>query len=82
MHCPNSLKVMSSSGIEEFDGSYEGNGLRFEIEEVQRCLAEGKTESDTMSLDETLALAGTLDAIRAQIGLVYPGEERSYPSSR
>ena len=45
-------------------------------------MAEGKTESDTMSLDETLALAGTLDAIRAQIGLVYPGEERSYPSSR
>ncbi len=79
MHCPNSLKVMSPSGIEEFDGSYEGNGLRFEIEEVQRCLAEGKTESDTMSLDETLALAGTLDAIRAQIGLVYPGEERELP---
>jgi predicted dehydrogenase len=82
MHCPNSLKVMSPSGIEEFDGSFEGNGLRFEIDEVQRCFAEGKTESDTMSLDESLALAGTLDAIRAQIGLVYPGEERSYPSRR
>jgi predicted dehydrogenase len=74
MHCPNSLKVISPSGIEEFDGSYEGNGLRFEIEEVHRCLAEGETESATMSLDETLALAGTLDAIRAQIGLVFPGE--------
>ncbi len=74
MHCPNSIKVVSPSGIEEFDGSYEGNGLRFEIEEVHRCLADGKTESATMSLDETLALAGTLDAIRAQIGLVFPGE--------
>jgi predicted dehydrogenase len=74
MHCPNSLKVLSPSGIEEFDGSYEGNGLRFEIEEVHRCLAEGKTESATMSLDQTLDLADTLDAIRAQIGLVFPGE--------
>jgi predicted dehydrogenase len=74
MHCPNSLKVLSPSGLEQFDGSYEGNGLRFEIEEVHRCLAEGETESATMSLDQTLNLSGTLDAIRAQIGLVFPGE--------
>ena len=74
MHCPKSLRLLSPSGIEEFDGSYEGNGLRFEIEEVHRCLVEGRTESATMSLDQTLELAGTLDAIRAQIGLVFPGE--------
>ena len=74
MHCPNALRLLSPSGIEEFDGSYEGNGLRFEIEEVHRCLAAGETESATMTLDETLGLAGTLDAIRAQIGLVFPGE--------
>jgi hypothetical protein len=29
-----------------------------------------------MPLSETIALATTLDAIRAQIGLVYPGEQR------
>jgi len=27
-----------------------------------------------MPLDESIALASTLDAIRAQIGLVFPGE--------
>jgi predicted dehydrogenase len=74
MHCPNSITVMSPSGAEEIDGSYEGNGLRFEIEEVHRCLADGRTESGVISLDETVALATTLDAIRAQIGLVFPGE--------
>jgi predicted dehydrogenase len=74
MHCPNSITVMSSSGVEEIDASYEGNGLRFEIEEVQRCLAEGETESPTMPLDETIVLATTLDDIRAQIGLVFPGQ--------
>ena len=75
MHCPNSLTVMSAGGVEEIDASYEGNGLRFEIEEVQRCLTdEGGTESPTMKLDETIALASILDDIRAQIGLVFPGD--------
>jgi predicted dehydrogenase len=74
MHCPNSLTVVSGGVVEEIDASYEGNGLRFEIEEVNRRLAEGETESPTMPLDETIALASTLDDIRAQIGLVFPGE--------
>ena len=74
MHCPNSITVMSPAGVEEIDGSYEGNGLRFEIEEVHRCLADGRTESNVISLDETVALATTLDSIRSQIGLVFPDE--------
>ncbi len=74
MHCPNALTVMTVGGVEEIDASYEGNGLRFEIEEVHRCLDDGKTESPTMPLDETIALASALDEIRAQIGLVFPGE--------
>jgi len=76
MHCPSFLTVTTSAGPERIEGSYEGNGLRFEIEEVHRCLAEGTTESPVMPLDETLALAATLDAIRAQVGVVYPGEAR------
>jgi predicted dehydrogenase len=74
MHCPNSLTLQSAAGVEEIDGSYEGNGLRFEIEEVHRLLAAGSTESRVMPLDETIALASTLDAIRAQIGVAYPDE--------
>jgi predicted dehydrogenase len=74
MHCPNSLTVSSPSGIERIDASYEGNGLRFEIDEVHRCLGEGRTESIVVPLDESIALATTLDAIRAELGVVYPGE--------
>jgi len=74
MHCPNYLTVTSGAGSERIDGSYEGNGLRFEIEEVHRCLSEGLPESPVMPLDETLDIATTLDAIRAQLGVVYPGE--------
>jgi predicted dehydrogenase len=74
MHCPNAITVNTGAGSERLDCSYEGNGLRFEIEEVHRCLGAGETESPTMPLDETIVLATTLDSIRAQIGLVYPGE--------
>ena len=74
MHCPNSLTVSSTAGVDRIDASYEGNGLRFEIDEVHRCLAEARTESDVVSLDESIALATTLDAIRSDLVVVYPGE--------
>jgi predicted dehydrogenase len=74
MHCPNAITVSSAAGVEHIDASYEGNGLRFEIDEVHRCLAAGQTESAVVPLDESIALATTLDAIRAELGVVYPGE--------
>jgi predicted dehydrogenase len=74
MHCPNSITVSNAAGVEHIDASYEGNGLRFEIDEVHRCLAAGRTESAVVPLDESIALATTLDTIRAELGVVYPGE--------
>lgn len=56
---------------------FHGNGYNYEAAEVMRCLREGLLESDTMSLDETLSIMGTLDAIREQWGLVYPKERGS-----
>jgi predicted dehydrogenase len=53
---------------------FVGNGYQFEAAEVMACLREGKLESDLMPLDETLSIVETLDAIRAQWGLRYPGE--------
>jgi hypothetical protein len=71
MHCPDEITVSVFGSSETIDGSYEGNGLRFEIDEVHRCLAEGRLESDVMPLAETLVLAQTLDTIRTQIGLSF-----------
>ncbi|MGC9357150.1 MAG: Gfo/Idh/MocA family protein, partial [Anaerolineae bacterium] len=39
-----------------------------------RCLRAGKTESDIMPLDESLAIMRTMDEIRAQWDLTYPME--------
>jgi predicted dehydrogenase len=43
-------------------------GLRYEADEVARCLAEGLLESPGMPLDETVAIMRTMDAVRAQAG--------------
>jgi predicted dehydrogenase len=51
-----------------------GNGYNYQVVEVARCLRQGKTESATMSLAETLSIMQTMDTIRAQWGLKYPME--------
>ncbi len=77
MHCPTSLTVeVYGSAAEVVDCGFEGDGLEFEIAEVHRCLAAGATESPTMPLADTLALAEAMDDIRSQIGLTYPDERR------
>jgi predicted dehydrogenase len=74
MHCPDHIVVGAGGTTERVDGAFEGDGLRFEIAAMQSCIEQSRTECDLMPLDESIAWAGTLDRIRAQIGLVYPGE--------
>jgi predicted dehydrogenase len=52
----------------------EGNGYNYQAAEVIRCLQAGKLESNTMPLDETLAIMKAMDQIRDQWGLKYPME--------
>nr|WP_313896138.1 Gfo/Idh/MocA family oxidoreductase [Streptomyces sp. YIM 98790] len=52
----------------------EGHGYGHQAREVMRCLRQGRTESELVPLDGTLAVMGTLDEVRRRIGLRYPGE--------
>ncbi len=75
MHCPHSFTVFTPEARNELiDGSWEGNGMRFEIDEVHRCLAAGLVASPDIPWVESVAMMTTLDRIRAEIGLVFPGE--------
>jgi predicted dehydrogenase len=74
MHCGEQLRVGSAAGVEQIDASFAGEGLRFQVLEVHRCITQGLLESPVMPLDETVSIAATLDAIRAQIGVVYPSD--------
>jgi len=49
-------------------------GLAYQAAHFATLLAEGRTESPLLPLDESLAIMQTLDEIRRQIGLVYPDE--------
>jgi len=59
---------------ERMDPPVEGNAYNYEAVEVMRCLRAGETESPSMTLAESLSIMETMDAIRAQWGLRYPGE--------
>lgn len=48
--------------------------FKYEIAEAMKCIAAGKVESDVMPHSETLAIMETMDVLRAQWGLKYPGE--------
>lgn len=44
-------------------------------EHVRQCLMRGATESDLLSLDETLTIARIMEQTRKQIGVVYPQDD-------
>jgi predicted dehydrogenase len=60
--------------VEVIDRPWRGNRYVGQVEEVHRCLRAGLAESPVMPLDETVALVGWMDTMRAQFGLHYPGE--------
>jgi dihydrodiol dehydrogenase / D-xylose 1-dehydrogenase (NADP) len=55
--------------------AFEGPvGYHYEAAEVMSCLASGDTESATMPLDESIAVARMLEEARSIVGLSYPME--------
>jgi predicted dehydrogenase len=49
-------------------------GYHYEAAEAMACLRSGRQESDLMPLDESIAIARTMERVRANIELVYPME--------
>lgn len=59
---------------ETVDAPFTGNGYCHEAAEAMRCLRAGALESPLMPLDETVTILETMDRVRAEWGLRYPGE--------
>ncbi|RED58592.1 Gfo/Idh/MocA family protein [Cohnella lupini] len=59
---------------ETFKDDRVAQGYAFETIASMNAIREGRLESPIMPLDETIAIMGTLDAIRAQWNLKYPME--------
>jgi dihydrodiol dehydrogenase / D-xylose 1-dehydrogenase (NADP) len=72
---PHSLTVARANRDDEkLSLPYLGNGYTHEAMEVMDCLRSGRTESERMPLEETLRIMQTLDAIRSDWGIKYPGD--------
>jgi predicted dehydrogenase len=72
---PTSFTLTERTGaVERYEFPEPGNGLRYQAEEVARCVRAGLLESSVMPLDESCEIMGTMDEVRAQIGLRYPDE--------
>ena len=74
LHVARGTRPWEETPIEVVDKPWRGNRYVHQVEEVHRCLRAGLAESPAMPLDETVALVGWMDAMRAQFGLRYPGE--------
>jgi len=73
---PTTFRVVAADGsvLEEYVSQNEGRGMQFQALAAERYIAEGKTDSDILGIDETVAIMQTLDDIRALIGVRYPQE--------
>ncbi|WP_300266217.1 Gfo/Idh/MocA family oxidoreductase [Microbacterium sp.] len=77
---PSTLRLIDSEGavLEQFDGRMgpdAGRGMQYQALAAERLLNAGTFDSDILPLSESVAIMGTLDEIRAQIGVRYPSEE-------
>lgn len=75
-YSPTTFRVYDNDNtvLESFDGAVEGRGMQFQADEVERLIAAGQIASQIMPPSQSVAIMATLDEVRAQIGLRYPGE--------
>ncbi len=71
-----SAEVYDANGklVDSFFHPFTSNGYVYEAEEVNRCILEGKKQSDIIPLNDTLDIMNILDSLREDWGLVYPSE--------
>lgn len=60
--------------IETFEQEVAARGMQFQAWEAERRIIDGITDTTVLPPAETVEIMESLDEIRRQIGLVYPGE--------
>ena len=73
---PQSVSVFDTNDqlLAHYDVPKQINGYEYEFRECARCLAAGKTESESMPMDDTICVMEFMDNLRKQWGMVYPQE--------
>ena len=72
-HEAQSYEIVTPDATDVVTKPFE-NGFQFQISHVMNRIRRGQTESDVMSLDESLQIMKTMDDLRAEWGFKYPFE--------
>jgi hypothetical protein len=64
---------LHSKEKQEFVFSPPAMGYHWEAEEVMRCLDDHRTESQVVPISFSIDLIKTLDLIREEAGIIFPG---------
>ncbi len=75
-YSPTTFRVVDSDDvvIESFSAEVNGRGMHYQAAEAEELIRAGALTSKIMSAEDSVAIMQTLDAVREQIGLRYPGE--------
>ena len=70
-----SLYDVDDNLIKKIDMPEQISGYEYEFREAVKCIEEGRCESESMPLDESVFVLGLCDSIRKGWGLKYPQEQ-------
>ncbi|MGV8884509.1 MAG: Gfo/Idh/MocA family protein [Microbacteriaceae bacterium] len=75
-YTPTSFTVYNTANevVETYESTVSNRGMQYQAWEAERLIAAGLIAGDILAPSETVAIMGTLDEVRRQIGLEYPGE--------
>jgi predicted dehydrogenase len=75
-YSPTTFTVFDSTGavIERYEQAVEHRGMQFQAWEAERLIDAGLTSGEILAPEESVRIMETLDEVRRQIDLVYPGE--------
>jgi predicted dehydrogenase len=75
-YTPTSFRVVTPDGtvLEEFIETVAGRGMQYQALAAEELLRAGRTDSDVLPLDESVAIMALLDELRGTIGVRYPAE--------
>lgn len=78
-YSPTSFRVVRPDGTvqEEYRAEVAGRGMQYQALTAERLVRDGLLQGDILPIAESVAIMGTLDDIRTQIGVRYPREEAS-----
>lgn len=75
-YCPSAFTVYDSRGeaVERYVSDVTGRGMQYQAWELERLAAEGAGPTDALPPSQSVQIMQTLDEVRRQIGLTFPGE--------